>query len=201
MTPLAEAKRAVRELALDARARAHSGGIGAARDAARHALAALDADRAPGRTVSAYLAIRSEIDAMPLMMALAESGVGVALPVILGRGLPLAFRSWTPGAPLEAGPFGTSVPRDGAEVEPDVLFVPMLAFDARCHRLGYGGGFYDRTIASLRARRPVRALGLAYAGQELPLLPVDATDMQLDAIITEAGIVRPARLAGEARPG
>ena len=129
---------------------------------------------------------------MPLMLALAGLGFGVALPVIVGRGQPLVFRRWTPGEALEAGPFGTSVPRDGAEVEPDVLVIPMLAFDARCHRLGYGGGFYDRTIAALRARRPVHAFGLAYAGQELPQLPTEATDMQLDAVVTEAGVVRPA---------
>ena len=191
MMPLADAKRAARAHALDARARAHAGGVGAARQAAGHALEALHAAHATG-TVSAYLAIRNEIDPMPLMLALAGLGFGVALPIIVGPGQPLVFRRWTPGAALEAGPFGTSVPRDGAEVEPDVLVVPMLAFDARCHRLGYGGGFYDRTIARLRARRPVHAFGLAYAGQELPALPVEATDIQLDAVVTEAGVVRPA---------
>ena len=189
--PLSEAKRAARARALDARARAHAGGVGAARQAAGHALEALHAAGAKG-TVSAYLAIRNEIDAMPLMLALSGLGFGVALPVIVGRGQPLAFRRWTPGAALEAGPFGTSVPRDGAEVDPDVLVIPMLAFDARCHRLGYGGGFYDRTIAALRARRPILAFGLAYAGQRLDHLPTEATDMQLDAVVTEAGVVRPA---------
>ncbi|MFT3974622.1 MAG: 5-formyltetrahydrofolate cyclo-ligase [Amaricoccus sp.] len=191
MTPLPDAKRAARAEALAVRARAHDGGIGAARRAAGHALEALGGTAGPGRTIAAYLAIRSEIDAMPLMLTLAGLGAQVALPVIPGRGQPLAFRAWRPGAAMADGPFGTSVPRDGAEVEPDVLIVPMLAFDARCHRLGYGGGFYDRTIAGLRARGPVLALGLAYAAQQLPLLPVEATDMQLDAVATEAGVIRP----------
>lgn len=190
MIPLSDVKRAARTEALDARARAHAGGIGAARQAAGHALEALHAAHASG-TVAAYLAIRSEIDAMPLMLALSGLGFDVALPVIVGRGQPLVFRRWTPGAPLEGGPFGTSVPKDAAEVVPDVLIVPMLAFDARCHRLGYGGGFYDRTIADLRARRPLHAFGLAYAGQQMQTLPVEATDMQLDAVVTEAGIVSP----------
>lgn len=189
MTVVPDPKQAARERARAARAEAHAGGAAAAHAAASRALELLgDAD--PG-TVSAYLAIHSEIDALPLMMALAARGVRVALPVIVRRGEPLAFRSWTPGAPLEPGPFGTSVPRDGAPVEPDVVFVPLLAFDARCHRLGYGGGFYDRTLAGLRARRPVRAFGLAYAGQQLPHVPADATDVQLDAVVTEAGVVWP----------
>jgi 5-formyltetrahydrofolate cyclo-ligase len=200
MTLLSKEKSVARESALDARARAHAAGAGAARQAAGHVLEAMNADRACG-TVSAYLAIRSEIDAMPLMLALSGLRIPVALPVIVGRGQPLGFRLWTPGAPLEPGPFGTSVPRDGAEVEPDILIVPMLAFDARCHRLGYGGGFYDRTIARLRSRGPVHAFGLAYAGQEMPRLPVEATDMQLDAVVTENGVNRPEQLADEALPG
>lgn len=201
MIPLSEAKSAARQRALDARARAHAGGAGAARRAAGHALRELGAAGVTSGIVSAYLPIRSEMDPLPLMLALSGLGTGLALPVILGRGRPLAFRAWTLGAALEAGPFGTSIPRDGAEVEPDALIVPMLAFDARCHRLGYGGGFYDRTIAGLRTRRHVHALGLAYAGQELPDLPVEPTDVQLDAIVTEAGVVRPSRLAEEAAPG
>jgi 5-formyltetrahydrofolate cyclo-ligase len=183
-------KRIARERALEARARAHAAGAGAARRAAGHALEALGTAGAAG-TVSAYLAIRDEIDAMPLMLTLAGLGVQVAVPTIVGRGEPLRFRSWEPGAVLERGTFGVAVPREGVEVEPDVLFVPMLAFDARCHRLGYGGGFYDRTIAALRQLKPVRAFGFAYAGQLAAGLPVEATDMQLDAVVTEAGIMRP----------
>lgn len=200
MTPLAERKRSARERALEARARAHADGIGAARQAAAHALDAICASHARG-VVSAYLAIRSEIDAMPLMLALFGLRIPVALPVIVARGEPLRFRIWRPGTPLDPGPFGTSVPRDGAEVEPDVLFVPMLAFDVRCHRLGYGGGFYDRTIARLREQAPLHAFGLAYAGQRMPQLPIESTDMQLDAVVTETGVHRPEQLAEEVRRG
>lgn len=129
---------------------------------------------------------------MPLMLALAGLGFEVAVPVIVGPARPLAFRSWRPGVAMEPGVFGVPVPVEGAEVFPDVLFVPMLAFDAQCHRLGYGGGYYDRTIAALKGRHPVRAFGLAYAGQGVAALPVEATDMRLDAVVTEAGVVRPA---------
>lgn len=190
MTPLQAEKQEARERAYAARAKAHAAGAGAAERASEQALAALrDAGGAPG-TVSAYLAIRSEIDAMPLMLALSDLEIRVVLPVVVGAGRPLVFREWVPGAALETGPFGTSVPRDGVEAEPDVLFAPMLAFDARCNRLGYGGGFYDRTIAELRLRRSVLALGFAYAAQAVPSLPVDANDMRLDAVVTEEGILR-----------
>ena len=138
-------------------------------------------------TVAGYLPIRSEIDPRPAMLALAGLGYRVCVPVIEGRGRPLAFRAWTPGAATERGPFGVEMPVAGELVEPDVLLVPMLAFDARGHRLGYGGGFYDRTIGALRARREVQALGFAYAAQELPAVPDGETDMRLDAIVTEAG--------------
>jgi 5-formyltetrahydrofolate cyclo-ligase len=141
--------------------------------------------------VSGYLQVRREIDPMPAMLALSGLGFRVVVPVIGGPERPLGFREWTPGAPTERGAFGVPVPVGGELLEPDVLIVPMLAFDRRGHRLGYGGGFYDRTIADLRARRTVTALGFAYAAQEMPEVPDSAHDMRLDAIVTEQGIIRP----------
>lgn len=190
MTVLPAQKRVMRERAYAARAMAHAEAGDAAHRAAERAIEVLLAERTSG-TVSAYLSVRSEIDTMPLMLALAGLGFEVAVPVIVGPARPLVFRAWTPDAVLVPGTFGVPVPADGAEVEPDVLFVPMLAFDAQCHRLGYGGGYYDRTIGGLRSRRPVLAFGFAYAAQAMPVLPVEPTDMRLDAVVTEAGVIRP----------
>ncbi len=140
--------------------------------------------------VSAYLPMRTEIDPRPAMLALHGRGHRICLPVIDGPALPLKFRHWTPGCPLQAGPFGAPVPVGGDWLVPDVLLVPLLAFDLRLYRLGYGGGYYDRTLAWLRRQRPVAAAGFAYAGQQVIGVPVDEFDQQLDAVITEAGIVK-----------
>ena len=143
-----------------------------------------------GGVVSAYLPIRSEIDPRPAMLALHDSGHKICVPVIQGAGLPLRFREWTPGCRLQEGPFGAAAPVDGEWLEPDVLLVPLLAFDTRLFRLGYGGGFYDRTLVGLRAARSVVAAGFAFAGQRVDSVPVDEFDQRLDAVITEEGIFR-----------
>ena len=183
-------KAAARRVALAARAAAHGAAAGAARLAAGHALEAIGQLRAVA-TVAGYLPIRSEIDPRAAMLALVGLGYRVAVPVIEGPERPLAFRRWSPEAPTERGAFGVEVPIAGAAAVPEVLLVPLVAFDARGHRLGYGGGFYDRTIAGLRARGEIHAFGLAYAAQEIPAVPDAETDMRLDAIVTEAGILRP----------
>ena len=184
-------KRAARAAARMLRAAAHAAGTGAGRIAAGHALAAIAGLRDVA-TVSAYLPIRDELDPMPAMLALNGLGLRVCVPVIVAPGQPLDFREWQPGGATAVGVFGLEAPVAGEAAEPDVLLVPMLAFDARGHRLGYGGGFYDRTIAALRARPGgVVALGYAYAAQQVPAVPDEATDMRLDAIVTEAGIIRP----------
>jgi 5-formyltetrahydrofolate cyclo-ligase len=184
-------KDAARAAALERRRAAHAAGApGAGRLAAGHALEAIAGLRGV-RVVAAYLPIRDEIDPLPAMLALSGLGYLVAVPVIEAQGRPLVFRSWTPGVATVAGPFGVPVPAAGETVEPEVLLVPMLAFDRRGHRLGYGGGFYDRTIAGLRARRELAAIGFAYADQEMPEVPDSQHDMRLDAIVTEAGVIRP----------
>jgi 5-formyltetrahydrofolate cyclo-ligase len=139
-----------------------------------------------GAALSGYLPIRSEIDPLPVMAA-HRGPVGV--PVIDGAGLPLRFRVWTPGCGLVPGPFGAMVPQAGADLVPRILIVPLLAWDRRGFRLGYGGGFYDRTLAGLRARGPVTAVGYAFAGQEVAQVPTDAFDQPLDLIATEDGVV------------
>jgi 5-formyltetrahydrofolate cyclo-ligase len=142
-----------------------------------------------GAALSGYLPIRSEIDPLPVMAA-HQGPVGV--PVIDGPGMPLRFRVWTPDGVLVPGPFGAQVPETGADLVPQVLIVPLLAWDARGYRLGYGGGFYDRTLAGLRARLrdlgPVIAVGFAFAGQEIAQVPTDGFDQRLDLIATEEGV-------------
>lgn len=145
-----------------------------------------------GRPASGYMAMRGEIDPLPAMAALAASGP-VGVPVILGRATPLAFHLWTPDGAMIPGPFGARVPAEGRPMVPELLIVPLLAFDRTGARLGYGGGFYDRTLAGLRARGKVLAVGFAYAAQEVPRVPVEATDQGLDAIVTEDEAIRPER--------
>ena len=187
MTGLDAKKLAARSAALAARAAAHAAGAGAARMVAGHALEAIGQQRGVA-VVAGYLPVRSELDPRPAMLALSGLGYGLCVPVVEAPRLPLGFRTWTPVAATERGAFGIEVPVGGAPAEPDLILVPMLAFDARGHRLGYGGGFYDRTIAALRARRRLLALGLAYAGQELAEVPDGDHDMRLDGIVTEAGV-------------
>jgi 5-formyltetrahydrofolate cyclo-ligase len=146
---------------------------------------------AAGRVIAGYMPIRTEIDPIPAMSALHADGARLCVPVIAGKGLPLDFRAWVPGARLIDGPFGALIPEDGDWLVPDTLIVPLVAFDARCHRLGYGGGFYDRTLARLKARGPVRAIGFAFAAQVLPELPAEPTDIALDCIVTDSGVIRP----------
>ncbi len=141
--------------------------------------------------LSAFIPFRSEIDTRPLMVRLAGDGWTTCLPIIKGAGEPLIFRKWLPGEPLERGAMDIERPADSApEVEPDVLIVPLLAFDRQGYRLGYGGGFYDRTLARLRAKKKIIAIGVAYAAQEAESVPHTAHDQPLDYIITERSVLK-----------
>ncbi len=144
-----------------------------------------------GTVVGAYWPIRDEIDVAPLMHGLLGRGAVVALPVVGEREAPLAFRVWHPAVTMADGELGTSHPPEHAdEVRPTLLVVPMLAFDRLGHRLGYGGGYYDRTIAALRSTGSITVVGVAFAGQELDHVPTHPGDETLDWVITEAGAVR-----------
>ena len=146
----------------------------------------------PSAVVAGYAPIRDEMDVLPLLAGLAAKGHACALPVVTGEASPLIFRGWEPGAPLTEASFGVSVPPASApEIVPDVLLVPMLAFDAACRRIGYGAGYYDRTIAGLKAAGAVRSIGIAYSGQEVDEVPVDERDQTLDLIVTERTVFRP----------
>lgn len=145
----------------------------------------------PGCVVSGFCAIGSELDPEPLLTVIAATGHPVALPVITPKGQPLVFRRWIPGEPLRSGLWGIREPfADSPAVEPDVLLVPLLAFDSRGYRLGYGAGYYDRTLAALRAKRPTLAIGVAFDEQEVGEVPIDAHDQSLDWVLTPLGARR-----------
>ncbi len=136
--------------------------------------------------VSGFWPIRDEIDIRPLMDALVDKGCRLALPVVQGRGQRLLFRAWRPSEPLEAGVFGTlQPPAASGAIEPDVLIVPLLACDGEGWRLGYGGGFYDRTLADLRRRRAVTAIGVGFDLQLVAEVPHGADDQRLDWLLTD----------------
>ena len=145
---------------------------------------------APGTIVSGFMPLKSEINPLPLLRKLADAGARLALPAVAGRGKALIMRAWQWGEPLAEGVWGIREPKpDAAEVEPDILLVPLLAFDRTGHRIGYGAGYYDMTIARLRARKPVTAVGIAYATQEVPAVPTTPRDARLDLVLTEREVI------------
>lgn len=151
--------------------------------------------------VAGYLPIRSEMSPLPAMTRLAASRE-VCVPVMRGPGQGLVFHRWTPGCALVTGPFGVAVPAEAVLVQPAAMIVPLVAFDVCGVRLGYGGGFYDRTLEALRASQPVLALGLAYGAQQATDLPREQTDQLLDGLVTEDGLLKPVsgRLSGPFAP-
>ncbi|MGO9004491.1 MAG: 5-formyltetrahydrofolate cyclo-ligase [Beijerinckiaceae bacterium] len=138
------------------------------------------------RIAVAYWPIKGEASPVPLLEKLAMLNVVTALPVMIGRDHALVFRRWRPGEPLVEVKFGIKEPAaDAPEVQPDLVFVPLVAFDRRGHRLGYGAGFYDRTLAGLRTIGRTTTVGIAYAVQELPENPAEDHDQRLDYVLTD----------------
>ena len=141
-----------------------------------------------GVPLAGYMAMRTEIDPTPAMEEAAAHGP-VGVPVIIAAGQPLKFSRWAPGIALKDGPFGAKVPALDDFFEPEILIVPLVAFDRNGGRLGYGGGFYDRTLEDLRSRRATLAIGFAYGAQEAVSLPLEPIDQPLDMIVTERGVI------------
>ena len=140
----------------------------------------------PGAVVAGYSPIRSEIDPVPLMRSLAAQGAQLALPAITARGRSLAFRAWSPNDRLLLGPLGILEPSPAAaEITPDIMLVPLAAFDRAGHRIGYGAGHYDYTLAHLRKLKHIIAIGLAFAAQEIVAVPALPHDVALDYVLTE----------------
>ncbi|MBL8566665.1 MAG: 5-formyltetrahydrofolate cyclo-ligase [Hyphomicrobiaceae bacterium] len=148
-----------------------------------------------GATVASFLAIGEEIDPLPLMRRLWGEGHATGLPVMIGKGQPLVFRPWREGDALADAMWGIREPlAEAGEIEPDVVLVPLLAFDLAGYRLGYGGGFYDRTLALLRQRKPLRTIGLAYDELKVDAVPHCDYDERLDWVLTPSG---PLRVGGD----
>lgn len=189
--PLTQHKSELRASIMTARAQAAAAPAAladtiAANDALSALISARYGARLPLIALAGYMPMRSEIDPLPAMRA--HPGP-VCVPVIEGRALPLLFHGWTPGTPMVEGKFKALIPEQGQPMVPQALIVPLLAFDRRGYRLGYGGGFYDRTLEMLRKSGPVFAVGLAYGAQEVPLVPTEPTDQPLDAIVTGQGVI------------
>jgi 5-formyltetrahydrofolate cyclo-ligase len=167
-----------------------------------YTIACFDLGLPPNVVVAGYAPIASEADPGEVMRALAKHGHPLALPRIVEADSPLVFHAWQDGDALVPGAFGIGEPLKAAPaVTPDVLLVPLLAFDARGFRLGYGGGFYDRTLAALGAQKKIIAIGIAFAGQEVDAIPNEAFDARLDAVLTENGVKRFAEWCATHRPG
>ena len=143
-----------------------------------------------GTIVSGFMPMKSEINPLPLLRKLEEMGARIALPAVAGRGKPLIMRQWRVGEPLAAGVWGIREPKPEApQLDPDIVLVPLLAFDRAGYRIGYGGGYYDMTIASLRARQAVIAAGIAFAAQEVAKVPTTPLDARLDLVLTEREVI------------
>ena len=141
----------------------------------------------PGQVVAAYWRIRDELDCQPILVRLMDSNQTVVLPVVMGPDQPLQMRVWEQGASLYEAGFGTLAPSELApRAEPDMVLMPLLGFDSQGTRLGYGGGYYDRTLAQMK--KSPKLIGLAFAAQELDAIPRDSHDVPLDVVITEAGL-------------
>lgn len=180
---LTERKAAARKAAFARREAAFSAGHPAA---AAQLSAVLAGYR--GVPLAGYMPMRTEIDPLAAMSEAAAHGP-VCVPVIVARGHPLKFAMWEPGTEMVEGQFGARIPRDTKWLEPEILIVPLVAFDRTGGRLGYGGGFYDRTIEKLRQQRPTLAIGFAFGAQEDTDLPLEDTDQPLDMIVTESDVI------------
>jgi 5-formyltetrahydrofolate cyclo-ligase len=161
-----------------------------ARAAQAIALRGLPVEILPGTVVAGYSPIRSEIDPAPLMRKLAAEGAQLALPVVTARGQSLRFRVWSPDHRLLRGPLGILEPSPAAaEIIPEIVLVPLAAFDRLGHRIGYGAGHYDRTLQQLRKSRDITSIGLAFAAQAVEAVPALQHDVALDYVLTETQVL------------
>jgi 5-formyltetrahydrofolate cyclo-ligase len=191
---LNDQKQALRRDASGRRAAVHAARADSAGAALAERFCPALQDRLAGAVVSLFLPMRDEIDVGALFAALADHGARTALPVMDGADAPLVFRAWSPGDPLVDAAFGVREPAaDAPAVSPNIVGVPLLAFDRAGNRLGYGGGYYDRTLKVLRAAHDIIAVGICYDEQEMPDIPTHQRDERLDMIITDRRTIRPRR--------
>ena len=185
MTTLTEQKSDARSAAFARRKTAFGQGLD---EAANAWLLGYLAMHSEASVISGYMPMRTEIDPLATMTVMHGQQRRICVPVIAGKDRPLEFREWTPDCRMVEGAFGAMIPVDTEELVPELLITPLLAWDRHGYRLGYGGGFYDRTLEKLRAKRPTIAVGFAYAAQEVPMVPREKTDQRLNALVTEKQI-------------
>jgi 5-formyltetrahydrofolate cyclo-ligase len=186
MTDITTLKAAVRKTAFANRKAAHQTVDDATANAhLQNTLKAWDS----AQIFAAYMPIQTEVSPLETMNWLFEQGKTVCVPVIISKDQALEFHEWTPTCKMISGAFGAAIPKDGRRVIPDVIITPLVAFDVSGYRLGYGGGFYDRSFEQISAKKTVAAVGFAYQAQELPNVPTEPTDHRLDVMVTETGAV------------
>lgn len=181
-----DAKAGLRRAMMERRRMAHRAiGADAAQVVKDHVLSEIDPK---GKNIAGYWPLGDELDCRPTLEALVAAGAQVALPVVAGQGQVLIFRLWNPGDDLDSGPFGTMHPNPRAPIViPQIFLIPLIAYDLTGHRLGYGAGYYDRTMSAFRAKGPVTAIGLAYDLQQVDSVPAEPHDQPLDGVITNSG--------------
>jgi 5-formyltetrahydrofolate cyclo-ligase len=180
-------KSEARKLALAARRKAHDKELD---EAANRNLIGQLALYPNAKIIAAYMPIRTEVSPLATMTILYGQNKRICVPVIQDEGLPLKFQEWTPKAKMIDGLFGAAVPDIGEFLQPDVVITPLVSFDCNGYRLGYGGGYYDRSFEELTAIKSVAAVGFAYSAQELRTIPTEPTDHKLDALVTETKVLR-----------
>lgn len=179
-------KQACREAGFATRKAAHAQGLG--KEANAQLTAFLKAQD-PDLVIAAYMPIRTEVSPLPTMERMVKRGRKLCVPVVMEMHKPLEFHEWTPETEMIVGSFGASIPKNGVQIIPDIVITPLLAFDTHGYRMGYGGGFYDRSFEQISTLKNVQAIGFAYSDQEVLLVPREKTDFPLNAVITEKGIL------------
>ena len=139
--------------------------------------------------IAAYMPIRTEISPLPAITKISKRGHKICVPVVVKDGTPLKFFEWTPETKMVSGAFGALIPENSNQLIPDIIITPLAAFDMNGYRLGYGGGFYDRSFEEITKLKEITAVGFAYSSQEVLAVPSEPTDYKLDKIITEQGIL------------
>jgi 5-formyltetrahydrofolate cyclo-ligase len=186
MSDIQELKALCRKAAFAARKDAHALGLDKEANAQLTSFLKMQAD---DLVIAAYMPIRTEVSPLPAMEKMAVRGRDICVPVVIGNGQPLEFHRWTPDCEMVEGAFGAMIPAVRDAMFPDVVITPLAAFDMNGYRLGYGGGFYDRSFAELSEKKHVQAIGFAYDAQEVMIVPREDTDFRLNAMITEKGIL------------
>lgn len=185
MSTISDQKAAARKSAFAARKAAHEQGLD--QDANGWLLGYI-AMHPQAQVIAAYMPIRTEISPLAAMTIMYGQGKRICVPVVLGEAQPLEFREWTPDCTMVEGAFGAPIPESGEVLVPDLVITPLLSWDADGYRLGYGGGYYDRSFEQMRARRHTLGVGFAYDAQKVAKVPREATDQPLDAMVTEKDI-------------